>query len=399
MSATSTAALPASDLVVDRELADIADSFRFLLDVTPVNAVDAKDVFLQDETASQPTFRYRPLEDTPEVLRARLAAVDLQAVDDPSLAHLLRAKHRQLELQVELLCARGTDAFLPLSIELYGAVAPPLLEEAEALLASLPAPARSRSTASSSETWVGAEAFAARAEAELDRYRAVDPDICSHVELRDDTTGVMVSNGDVLVGRTTRVAASRVDALLQHEVGTHVVTHVNGGRQPVRLLGVGVAGYEETQEGLAVLAEHLVDGLTAARLRELAARVVAVHRMVTGDGFGAVHQRLVDVGLSGDSAFTTTMRVFRAGGFTKDAIYLRGLRDVLAHARGGGSLEVLLLGKLPLSEAPLVEDLLDRGVLVPPLLRPRWLTDATSNDRLSHLAGITCLADLVRRHA
>ena len=332
MSGTTTA-LPAADLVVDRELADLAESFRFLLDVTPVNVADARASFLNGDT-SEPAFVYRPLDDRPDVLRARLDAVDPQAVGDHALAHLLRAKHRQLELQIDMLSARGTDAFLPLSLELYGGVGPALLEEAAALLHDTP-PAPSVPG-----PWFDAEAFVHAAEAELDVYRAVDPDIRAHVELREDTAGVMVSNGDVLVGVSTTVAPSRVDALLQHEIGTHVVTHVNGSRQPLRVLAAGLAGYEETQEGLAVLAEHLVGGLNATRLRELAARVVAVHRMIDGDSFGSVHAALTAAGLSDDSAFTTTMRVFRSGGFTKDAIYLRGLRDVLAYVRAGGGDEL-----------------------------------------------------------
>ena len=91
------------------------------------------------------------------------------------------------------------------------------------------------------------------------------------------STGVMVSNGDLLVAPTARVSAARAEALLHHEVGTHVVTFVNGSHQPLRILASGLAGHEETQEGLAVLAEYLVGGLTAGRLRQLAARVVAVH--------------------------------------------------------------------------------------------------------------------------
>ncbi len=40
-------------------------------------------------------------------------------------------------------------------------------------------------------------------------------------------------------------------------------------------MAIGLAGYEETQEGLAVLAEFLVGGLSPHRLRQLAVRVVA----------------------------------------------------------------------------------------------------------------------------
>ena len=137
-------------------------------------------------------------------------------------------------------------------------------------------------------------------------------------------------------------------ALLQHEIGTHVVTHVNGSHQPLRLLGAGLAGYDETQEGMAVFAEYLVGGLTARRLRQLAARVVAVHQMVEGVSFRRVHDDLVGSGVPPVEAFTITMRVFRSGGLTKDAVYLRGLQDVLAYVGSGGRLDVLWLGKMPL---------------------------------------------------
>ena len=47
--------------------------------------------------------------------------------------------------------------------------------------------------------WLDAAAVAKAAQAELDRYRAFAPDLESHVEVREGSTGVMVSNGDVLI--------------------------------------------------------------------------------------------------------------------------------------------------------------------------------------------------------
>ena len=49
--------------------------------------------------------------------------------------------------------------------------------------------------------------------------------------------------------------AEKAAALLAHEVGTHIVTYVNGKAQPFRQLYAGLAGYEAFQEGIAVLAE------------------------------------------------------------------------------------------------------------------------------------------------
>lgn len=381
-------ALATGDLAVDHEVAQLSEGFRFLLDVTPLPDEAQRDAFLRGDL-DEPAFAYRDLEADPDVLGAMLEAVDVGGVEDPTLGHLLRAKCRELELQIELLRARCTDDFLPLSVELYGAVAPALLRQAEDVLDRVPPDAGARRGV------VDARGFVELAEAELDHYRSVDPDIGTHVEVRPDTSGVMVSGNVLLVGPDVQVRAERAMALVQHEVGVHLVTHVNGAHQPVRVLGTGLAGYEETQEGLAVLAEYLAGGLTPSRLRTLAARVVAVHEVLAGAGFGAVHRTLVDAGTSPSSAYATVVRCFRSGGLTKDAIYLRGLLDLLAHLRRGGDLDLLWLGKLSLEELPLVAELAERGVLCPPRLRPRFLDDPAAAGRLARAAATEDLVQLL----
>lgn len=375
------------DLAIDRELADIALGYRFLLDVTPVDLIGVRRRFVDD--GKPPEFSYRPLEHDVAAVADQLAKVAAQTVEDATLSHLVRAKQREVALQLEMLRCRGSTDFLPLSMELYGAVSPSLLAAAEQLLDEIEVPAQDGQQA------LDAVTFARRVEAELDRYRAVFPEIEVRVDVRDDGTGVLFTNGDLLIASTARVPISRVDALLQHEVGTHVVTYVNGMRQPLRLLAAGLAGYDETQEGLAVLAEHLVGGLTAGRLRQLAARVVAVHQMVEGASFAEVHRALVHAGVQQGPAFSIAVRVFRAGGLTKDAVYLRGLIDIMTHLRTGHDLEVLWLGKMALADAPLVEELRTRQVLLQPTLRPRYLDDPAARSRLHQAATTTSLGDLI----
>ena len=278
---TATDLVRPEDLAIDHELADIASSIRFLLDVTPINLIEARRRFLDDGSARRsPTARC----DDPAVVEARLAAATIDAVEDPALSHLLQAKHRELELQLEMLRQRGTDEFLGLSVQLYGTVSPALAGRGRGHC-STPGASRQPSPVHASTP----AAFARLAEAELDHYRAVSPISTLVVEMRQDSSGVMVSNGNLLIAPTVAVPEARVHALLQHEIGTHIVTHVNGSRQPLRLLGAGLAGYDETQEGLAVFAEYLAGGLTARRLRQLAARVVAVHQMTEGETFPTVH--------------------------------------------------------------------------------------------------------------
>ena len=108
--------------------------------------------------------------------------------------------------------------------------------------------------------------------------------------------------------------------------------------------------------------------------------------MTQGATFVESWEALVDAGFPKASAFTTTMRAYRSGGLTKDAIYLRGLVDLLCHLKGGGSLEHMWLGKFSLSDLPLIQSLAEAGILNRPRLLPRWLDDTEAAERLSSAA-------------
>jgi hypothetical protein len=114
--------------------------------------------------------------------------------------------------------------------------------------------------------------------------------------------------------------------------------------------------------------------------------VLTVNRMHDGASFGDAWRALGDDGVPESSAFTTTMRADRSGGLSKDAIYLRGLVDLLVHLRGGGELGLLWLGKFSLQDLPLISELAERGVLSGPRLLPRYLEDPASTDRLTTAA-------------
>ncbi|MFB7893503.1 flavohemoglobin expression-modulating QEGLA motif protein [Microbacterium sp. NPDC056044] len=380
-------AFSAADLAADHAMASLAGTVRFLLEMTPVNADDVRAQFLADPKAD-PVFEYRSLDVDPDVLDAQVAALPLDAVTDATLAALLRSRQREMTLRVEMLRARNTPEFLQLSIAQYGPVLPALVDTADDLLARLPHGKLERDS-------VSAEQFLAAAKAEIAHYRSIDPDVQLHAEIRDDVSGVLVEGDTLLISQNAAVAGARVNALLQHEVGTHLVTQVNGLAQPIRMLGAGLAHYDETQEGLAVLAEIACGGLTASRLRQLAARVVAVHALVGGASFVDTHRALTAHGLPAGSAYSVAMRVYRAGGFTKDAIYLRGLLALLEHVAHGGALDLLFLGKFSLEDLPLVQDLADRGLLAPARVTPRYLSDAESAGRLHDAARAEDLVSLV----
>jgi uncharacterized protein (TIGR02421 family) len=376
---------------VDEQLVAVGSAFEYLLSITPVNTDEAWAAFRAAGYEHDPQFHYRHLPFDPDLLKRQLFDIRIEDLEDPTLAALFRAKRAELDRQISLLEVRGSAEFMAVSVELYGGVDPSLLELARALMSRVQERAELGSGPS-----VDATTFAAHARAEIDHYRAAYPQLRAEVQIRDDVPGVLVANGDLLVGSHYRLAAGRVDALLQHEVGTHVVTWVNGSAQPLRQLQIGLPGYEETQEGLGVLAEYLVGGLTPARLGLLAARVLGVDAMLGGASFVDTFRLINGTGLfSAEAAFGIVMRIYRSGGLTKDAMYLRGLGALLRHVAEGGSLEPLLLGKLPVRDVPVVEELRWREVLRPPLLRPRWIDHADAASRLDALRAGVGVIDLV----
>ncbi len=170
-----------------------------------------------------------------------------------------------------------------------------------------------------------------------------------------------------------------MEALIQHEVGTHVLTYVNGINQPFKQLYGGLAGSDELQEGLAVLAEYLVGGLSPPRFRLLAGRVVAAHLLIEGSSFQNTFRELhFTYGFAQRTAYMISARIYRSGGLTKDAVYLRGLVNLLKYLRNGGQLKPLLVGKFSLDDVSIINELQLRKVLQAPLLTPQYLSNPRS---------------------
>jgi hypothetical protein len=109
--------------------------------------------------------------------------------------------------------------------------------------------------------------------------------------------------------------------------------------------------------------------------------------MIEGASFIDVFRLLnEEYGFSKRSAYMVTMRVFRGGGLTKDAIYLKGLMDMLSYLGEGNPLAPLFVGKFALKHLPVVEELLLRKVLAPPAVLPLYLQRSDAKARLEQTA-------------
>ncbi len=357
---------------VDQKLAEISNEFDFLLLVTPVNIEQSYQKFIKNRFDKVPVFYYRPITFDPSVLKRKLYEIPFDRIEDPTLSSIFHNKMVELEMKFSMIRDRNTRNFFHGSVQLYGELGKDLTDLANLILDRLSP--HSREAAGSKR--VNAAFFAERARKEIELYREIYPDIQSRVIIRDDITGLMVSRGNLFIGKRVRIPDSRVEALIQHEIGTHVLTYINGLNQPFKQLQGGLAGSDELQEGIAVLSEYLVGGLSAPRFRLLAGRVTASEMLTDGatfiDTFRELYHRY---GFSQRAAYIITSRVFRSGGFTKDAIYLRGFIRLVKYIRNGGDLETLLVGKISLEDISLIKELQLRKVLNPVLLSPQYLKD------------------------
>lgn len=383
-------------LDTDRQLAEIKDQFDILFHVTPVNVDEAWQGFQNSGFRKTPRFNYRPRPVDPNLLKRQLYAIELERIEDPTLAHIFQSQRNEVSQLLGMIDDRNRTNFMFGSLQVYGGVEPWLLSLAKEILHEIPPTSTSKPT-NNKAVFLSAQEFAGRAEALLGAYRQQYPEFVGKVEIRKDIPGILVSSGNLMVGHYSQFAEDRADATLAHEIGTHMLTYVNGKAQPFQQFHSGMAEYESLQEGLAVLAEYLVGKLQPSRLRTLAARVIAVDALIQGADFLEVFKLLhYDLDFAPDLAYQISMRVFRGGGFTKDAVYLKGLSKLLAYLAKGGELDILYLGKIALKHIPFVDELRWRKVIKQGLAIPHYLQTTQSKELLKQARQCHSVIDLIK---
>ena len=304
---------------------------------------------------------------------------------------LLREKCDEFSLLAEMLAARGTRRFYELSRQVFGDPRDrfPDVQADNLAIARLWA---SRPRARDEEQSLSAEK-AARLVHEI-----CDPLLGGQVKLavRSRLTANAAAGATrITLKKGARFSPRQVRALAHHEGLWHVLTSLNGFRQPVlTVLGVGLARHTESQEGGGIVAEYLTGNITDERYIELGERTIAIDMAARGADFLEVYRYLL-ARFSPPRAAQMAERVFRGGvveggaPFTKDAAYQRGycrtfnfLRSALEQ-RDLDLVRAFLSGKMSVDHAALVRGLTDEGLVTGPAYLPEWFIDV---DRLNAIA-------------
>ena len=179
---------------------------------------------------------------------------------------------------------------------------------------------------------------------------------------------VLNAKKTILFRPDAKFTRSQINALIEHEIGVHMVTTMNSNVQKLNIFNLGLPVNTMTQEGLAILSEYLSGNISMKRLKKLAYRVIVVDMMCNGADFIECFNFLVNGhNLDKDDAFSVVTRIFRGGGFTKDYLYLSGFVKILRFWNNDNNLEPLLIGKTSIDFYHTINEMIEREMIQTPI--------------------------------
>lgn len=380
--------VPAIMAKVDAALVDIDNKIDWLYYLSPLDNDAMWQSFVDSGYKRVPKLRYPEVPPDHSDICDELKRLPVDKVEEPLVEILLQEKQTELQLQLELVLKREQQGFTAVSTELFGGLEPTLSQTAKNILTQVAAeeePEHPRGYDA------GCIDVITAAEREIAFYREQAPELKATARaVADLNSMMMVHHGHLKVASSVCLSKERIAPLIAHEVGTHVVTRYNGSLQPLKQFEVGLAHYDALQEGLGTLAEYLAGFLPARRLRVIAARVIAsdlalAHKDV-GSIFAELHEQYQ---VPTEDAFDIAVRARRGGGLTKDSVYLKGLRDLLAYLASGEDLTFLHLGKFAIEQRLIVQELMEQGWVQPPRIIPRHLQSEAGRSRLNRVRNLS----------
>ena len=157
----------------------------------------------------------------------------------------------------------------------------------------------------------------------------------------------------------------------------------------------GLANYEGVQEGLGVFAEWAVGGLSAARMRLLAGRVVAVDAMLDGAEFVDVYRAWPRPRPVAQSRVRHHDARVPLGRLRQGPDLSQGLPGRDRAGRGGRFARSVLDRQDRRDHIDEIEELIQRNLVQPPLFKPEFLQREDVERRIARLRGKSSFAGIL----
>ncbi len=351
-------------LKLDKKLFQLVKSFELLAYVNPINSRSEQKKFTRNKFAVEPEFKYSPIKIDPYQLKRQLSQLRTLDITDVSIRHMYESVINSYFDKIDLLANLDTRKFLYNSLRYFGRPSQKDIKNANYLL-HLPAiPTEPNKT-----PIVPMGSVIEQFKTALDDYG-----IDSRIELSKRVISqVMVLNSQKLIRMRpdAKFTQKQVNAMIEHEIGVHMVTTYNSANQALKIFNLGHPVNTRTQEGLAILSEVLSGNITLSRLKKIAFRVIITDMMCSGANFIECFNYLVnDHAVPSNDAYTIVTRIFRGGGFTKDYLYLSGFVEIMRFWKNDNDLSPLLVGKTSIEFYDTIEEMIGREMIE----KPRFIT-------------------------
>ncbi|TYA78667.1 flavohemoglobin expression-modulating QEGLA motif protein [Seonamhaeicola marinus] len=355
-------------LDIDANIDKLVKQIELLSYVNPLNIEEEKQRFFASKYLTDPVFKYPNINFDRFKLHRKLFENDIERIEDEQIRKLYEDIIYQYSGLIECIENIGNGKrFYYDCLHCFGTPTERDVENAKFILHFEEEPSNEgifEPKYSSEEAMTFFKDYSKRYDFD---YKIESSDKISAIAMVLNNVQTLVLNSNYTY------SDNEIAVLTNHEIGVHMVTTMNAQLHPLKIFSNGFPNNEETQEGLAVFAEYMSNNLTVKRLKELAYRVIAVDSLAKGYNFSKTFRLLHNqYDLNREKAFFITLRVHRGGGFTKDYLYLTGLKKVYDYYQQGKDLSLLLTGKVTLEYADDIENLISKGLALP----SKHITDA-----------------------
>lgn len=328
-------------LEIDTHLDRLVRRIELLQYINPLNTEKEKHRFFASKYTEEPQFKYPKLKFDPYKLHRLFFAHRLDRIEDQTIRDLYKEVIYFYANMVQCIETIGSSKrFYYNSLRVYGTPRERDVENARFILHFEDEP----EFGNMEKRYSPEAAQAYFSDFATDYSFPLNIQFSTHMSAE-----AMVSNSKkaLLIKRNALFSDNQLLTLAHHEIGVHLVTTFNGLAQPLKIFSNGLPKNVETQEGLAVFSEYMGGALTLKRLKELSYRVLASDSLSKGysfaDTFDLIHGQYK---LNRDAAYNITLRAHRGGGFTKDRLYLSGLRKIYQRYLKEEPMDILLSGKV-----------------------------------------------------
>ena len=349
-------------LKIDKDLYSLLKNIELLAEVNPINTIIEKNRFFKSKFTETPNFRYNPIKINSFRLKQHLMSIPVLDIQDVSIRELYRSTLVGYFDKIDMINTLNSNKFLYNSLRYFGRPSKKDLQNASYILSLPDIPNEVKK-----EPVYDAQTAMGIFKNALNEYG-----IKAKVEMSNRVISqVMVLNSkkSILIQPHAKFKHKELLALTEHEIGVHMLTTINSGKQQLKIFNIGLPVNTVTQEGLAILSEYLSGNITLSRLKKFALRAVMVDHMCSGATFIECFNMLRnDYNVDPELAFSIVTRIFRGGGFTKDHLYLSGFITILRFWEEHNDLSPLLVGKTSLQFFTTIEEMIGREMITPPAL-------------------------------